>query len=52
MIKMEQFEAVLKKRGNNLWITIPKKVIKKEKINLKKESNVFICKNFIILHQN
>jgi len=40
-----QFKAVPRKRGNKLWVTIPKGVIKKEKIKITKKFNVLIFKD-------
>ncbi|MBI2654030.1 AbrB/MazE/SpoVT family DNA-binding domain-containing protein [Candidatus Woesearchaeota archaeon] len=42
---MEQFEAVLKKWGNSLGITIPSEVIKEEKIKPNEKINVLVFKD-------
>ena len=42
---MEQFEAVTKKWGNSLGITIPSEVIKEEKIKPKDKINVLVFKD-------
>lgn len=48
---MMQFKAVPRKHGNKLWVTIPKEVIKKNKIKINKKINVIIFKDLIILCQ-
>ena len=42
---MEQFEAVTKKWGNSLGITIPAEIIKDEKIKPNEKVNVLIFKD-------
>ena len=43
---MEQFEAVTKKWGNSIGITIPSEVIKEEKIKPQDKIMVLVIKNY------
>ncbi len=39
---MIEFEAITRKRGNSLWVTIPKNVIKSENIKVGKKINILV----------
>ena len=43
---MEQFEAVTKRWGNSIGITIPSEVIKEEKIKPQDKIMVLVIKNY------
>lgn len=45
VMKMEQFDAVPKKWGNSLGITIPSEVIKEEKIKPNEKIKVLVFKD-------
>ncbi len=46
---MEHYEIIPRKRGNQIWITIPKEIAKKNKIILKSMLNASVSKNLIIV---
>ena len=49
---MEQYETFFRKRGKQLWITIPKEIVGKNRINLKSKLNVAVYKNLVIIMKN
>ena len=37
---MIEFEAITRKRGNSLWVTIPKRIVRSEDIKLGQKINL------------
>ena len=48
-LNMEQYKSFFRKRGKQLWVTIPKEIAKRNKINLKSKLNISVSKNLVII---
>ena len=41
---MVEFEAITRKRGNSIWVTIPKNIVKSENIKLGEKIDILVIK--------